>query len=54
MDSDPAFKRFLGNLTNIGYFQGELPGSRKYTDLLHTAQSQWQDMRACVSLVDPA
>lgn len=48
MEADPAFKRFLGNLTNMGYFQGELPGSKKYTDLLRTAESHWQDMRLSV------
>lgn len=47
---DPAFKRFLGNLTKLGYFQGELPGSQKYMELLRQAQMQFTDMRTSVLL----
>jgi len=40
-DSNKEWKLFLAKLTDIGYFQGELQGSRKYQELLEKAAGFW-------------
>ncbi|KXZ46865.1 hypothetical protein GPECTOR_40g599 [Gonium pectorale] len=35
--ADPAWRRFLGSLESNGYFQGNIPGSRRYKELLAAA-----------------
>ncbi|KAG2495277.1 hypothetical protein HYH03_006550 [Edaphochlamys debaryana] len=36
--ADPSWRRFLGSLEGNGYFQGNIPGSRRYKELLAAAQ----------------
>lgn len=41
-----GYLRYLTALTNSGYFQGEIPGSKKYSQLEAQAVHYWQELQA--------
>ncbi|KAJ3287042.1 hypothetical protein HK104_008781 [Borealophlyctis nickersoniae] len=51
-DADPKWRAFQARLQKLGYFRGELPGSRLYKELLRTAQNQFLDSEVRSSQTD--